>query len=101
MRLTWKRFRETWHPDSYHLRINKVDVGYVRELRRDGGKGFYWYVVSNEYGIPLRNTVSEKQYDTVEEAKVDCETYVRSCLGGVPPITPKQERTKDEGESNE
>jgi len=42
--------------------------------------GWYWVAVGK--GVPLRNSYSEATFfDTVDDAKVDCEAYVRGCLG--------------------
>jgi hypothetical protein len=82
MRMTWKRHRESYHPDYYELRINKERIVTVQQVRDGKHAGqFYWYGSDEERGIPSRNTAAEgKYYAILEQAKADAREYVEECL---------------------
>lgn len=86
MRLTWKRQESEkglaavcQGERGYDLRIDGQCVGRVRPVEKWGGGGYWWYAVSEEHGIPLKNTALSPM-PTIGEAKALCLAYVKEHL---------------------
>ena len=90
MRITFKRVRGcgTCPPEAYDVRVDGQRVGTVSELW-DGMLGtmvgWYWYVRSEELGVPWKNTSAEKLViETLDEAKAQVTKHLRSTLEAKP-----------------
>ena len=71
-------------PLGYNVNINGKNAGGVYAIRKGLAfewDGWYWMV--NGYGIDyrLKKKIENKKYTDKELAKLDCEIYIRKCLG--------------------
>mgnify|MGYP001224007371 CR=1 FL=1 len=99
-RLTWRREADekglrgvVQGERGFDLRYDGAEVGTVRP-RYDGWSrkraGYYWTAQSANPPVPLINTAGTP-VATIEEAKAQCEAYVREHLGLPPRKPPKDE----------
>ena len=63
---------------SYQICINGENIGTVQGLSRDHSN-YFWYLHSDEYGIPHKNTCWKPAMD-IDAAKAECKAYIIECL---------------------
>jgi hypothetical protein len=75
-RITWRKRKIGGSVKTAHeLNINGIRVATAYPIGRD----FYWFSPAcKAIGVEWRNTCAEPK--TLEQAKADCETYIRACL---------------------
>ena len=87
-RLTWRKqpnesglARVGQGPRGAVLKVDGEDVGRVcaNSVGFNEYRGWYWTAVDNAGRVPLKNTC-DKPVAALDDAKRQCEAYVRKCI---------------------